>query len=335
MIGAWLAVGAAAGEGAAELLAGVRTAPDAAIEQPSEWVPGEVEPSVFSALVGRYRSVGDAWWGLDASAWANLPEGDVNLLALGPRAGIGADAGSARFDAAGRVDGQLYPWSPTATNVRAEALIRASVGGAIAEPELAVEAVDRRYVASEWSFRSVEPFIGLSLHTVDGTARARFVAGYQVDGGPGTGLGHQARGTIELGASSGSLDVWAAYRLIAAWGGEEELAERPVFTPIGDYSEDADALAAGGFVQHRVAAGVTAELGPWTLRGSALGRVRQTTGAAPIDGFARTVHGQLDVTRALGEHLFGLGAVGTSAAALVGDRSYVDGYGWIGVGWEL
>lgn len=324
---------ALAGEGAVAVLAGVRTAPDAALEQPSEWEP-EIEPTAIAAIVGRWRSQQPAWWGVDASAWGLAPEPDAVLLAVGPRAGLGADRGAARLDAAARYDLQAYPFSPEVTNGRAEALAKVGLRSGAVDPEVAVLAIDRHYLLPEWSFRALEAGVAARLHTRDDAVRLTLGSGWQVNQGHDSAVGDQLRATVEAGGSAGRIDAWAAWRLVVARGGAPERAARPVFTPVGDYSEDADALSSGGFLQHRAEVGASAEAGPWTLRGSVLGRIRfpEALATGTVD---RTLHGHFDLLRETGGGWSVLGAAGASGTRIVGGASYLDVYGWAGLSREL
>lgn len=333
---ALLAAAALAGEGHVDVLAGVRTAPDAALEQPSEW-EYEVEPTAVAAVVAGWRSTPSAaWWGLEGGAWGMVPEEDASLLTVGPRAGVGASAGAARLELAGRYDAQWFPASSETSSGRAEALVEGKVEVGALTPELGVTGIDRHYpFQTEWSFRTFEPHLALTGQTADGRLRLRGTGGFQWNRGFSSGTatpagGAQIRLGAELGLAGRRGELWGRYVLIEAWDGSEQPAARPVFTPVGDYAEDADALSGGGFLQHRVELGASAEVGAWTVRGSALARLREAD-AVDLASFERTVHGQLDVRRELSERLTGIGTVGASGASLVSGTSYIDVYGWAGV----
>jgi hypothetical protein len=337
MIAAFVWTGAApAAEGHVDVLAGGRTAPEAALEQPVEWEP-EIEPSVLAAVVGSVQSFhGEAWWGVDGQVWGFAPETEATLLGLGPRAGVGADAGKARFELAGRYDAELYPVGMEPTNGRAEALASGAVDLGAARPFLLAEGVVRTYfVETDWSFHAAQVDGGVEL----GGANARVVltGTWQINEGRDASgefvPGQQVRGTIDVGISARKLEAFASYQLIHAWNGAADEAARSQFTPIGSYSSDADALSAGGFLQHLGEVGCSAEVGAWTFRGSALGRFRDADPGAA--SYANTFHGQLDVHRDLSERTTGILTLGASAAEVVSGQSFVDLYGWVGLSYEL
>ncbi len=312
-------------------LVGVRTAPDAALEQDDEWEP-EVEPTALAALMGQVRQVsGDGWFGLDGSLWGLTPEGDASMAALGPRAGFGADVGDVRLDAAARYDAQLYPLILEASSGRAEAVFTGSWSAGAVRPELSVSGLDRHYpFRTEWSFRAAEPAVGLRVDA--GAFRGRLGGSWQVNQTQ-IATGTQLRGTAEVGLGSRRVEVWAIYGLIGASGGTVQSAARAQFTAVGDYSADADALSAGGFLQHRGEVGISATLDPWTLRASAMGRIRDSV-LEDRAAFDRTLHGQVDLERSLSDTVSAVATGGGSGAGLPGGRGYVDIYGWAGLSWR-
>jgi len=337
MIAAWVwSSGATAAEGHLDVLAGGRTAPDAALEQPSEWEP-TIEPSVLAAVVGSVQSFhGEAWWGLDGQAWGVAPEADGTLLGLGPRAGVGAQAGKARFEVAGRYDAELYPVIMDPTNGRAEALASGAVDLGVARPFLSAEGIARTYfVETDWSFHAAQVDGGVELAGTGG--RVVFTGTWQINEGRDASgefvPGQQVRGSLDLGISARKLEAFAKYELIYAWNGAADEAARSQFTPIGSYSSDADALSAGGFLQHLGEIGCSAETGGWTFRGSALARLRDADPAAA--SYENTLHGQVDVHRDLSERMIGIFTLGASAAEVVSGQSFVDVYGWVGVSFDL
>ncbi len=337
MIAAWIwSGGATAAEGHLDLFAGGRTAPDAALEQPSEWEP-EIEPSALAAIVGSVQSFhGEAWWGVDGQAWGVAPEADATLLGLGPRAGIGAGAGKARFELAGRYDAELYPVIIDPTNGRAEALASGAVDLGTARPFLLAEGVVRTYFVEEaWSFHAAQADGGIEL--AGDSARVVFTGTWQINAGRDAigefVPGQQVRGTVDLGLSARNLEAFASYQLIHAWNGAADEAARSQFTPLGSYSSDADALSAGGFLQHLGEIGCSAEVGGFTLRGSALARFRDADPGAA--SYANTLHGQVDVHHDLSERVIGIFTLGASAAEVVSGQSFVDLYGWVGVSFDL
>lgn len=337
---AWLATAAMGGEDHTELeaLLGARTAPDAALEQPSEWEP-ELEPVAVGALLARHLHLGTpVWYGVDATAWVTAPEADATLLALGPRGGWSGSTERWRAELAARVDGQLYPAVSGTSNVRAEALARGARTWDAFETALGVEGVDRAYGERAWSFQTVEP--GL---TAAAGRSVRVVAGASVQGNQGRQLtdagssrvqGGQVRLVAELHATTPHLAAWGAYRLVDAWGGGVQVASRPVFTPVGDYSDDVDALSAGGFLQHRAELGASVDREPWTASLSVLGRLRDATFDDP-GSYRRTIHGQAVVGRELGEAWSARLTAGCSGAELQSGAGYLDVYAWVGLVWTV
>ncbi|MEQ1508687.1 MAG: hypothetical protein ABMB14_41050, partial [Myxococcota bacterium] len=147
-------------------------------------------------------------------------------------------------------------------------------------------------------------------------------------------VGQQVRGTADLGWSIRRCELWTTYRIIRATDGGAEPTERAQFTPIGDYSSDADALSAGGFLQHRLELGVSAEVAAWTVRASALGRLRIADHQAQ-PSYGRTLHLQLDLERAVGARTAVLGALGGSGVRLDDGQAFTDVYGWLGLSWRF
>jgi hypothetical protein len=146
--------------------------------------------------------------------------------------------------------------------------------------------------------------------------------------------GSQLRAVAEGGLSNRNWDLQFGYRLYVAQGGQAEQALRPQFTPLGNYSDDADALSAGGFVQHRVDLSGAFEMDEWTFRFSALGRLRQGRPTLTTGSFARTGHAHFTTQRDLVEHLALSFTTGVSAAA-TGASAYTDAYAWFGLHWQF
>jgi hypothetical protein len=155
------------------------------------------------------------------------------------------------------------------------------------------------------------------------------------DGTLDRSTGTQLRAEAEIGLATRQVDVWIRYRPIAAYEGDYAEAAQPQFTPIGEYADDADALSAGGFFQHRVDAEVSYESKGWTMGAEGLVRLRESQPGDLAASFAQTIHGQLSVERAIGAKEWSwVGVLGVSSAELVDGRSYVDVYGWLGAEWK-
>jgi hypothetical protein len=333
----WLFLSIAfAGSGTLDVLVGGRSAPEATLEQPSEW-EHEAEPNLVGALAAGWQDQGPVgtWFRVDGEAWGALPEGDTSMFRLAPQAGIGGSAGAYGGELAGRYDASLYPWESHASSGRAEVMARGTATAGLARPEVSVLGLDRHYFQTPaWSFRTLEPGAGLGL-TV-GPLRIKLGSSLQLNGG-GAGspvVGQQARAVSELGVAGRSWDLWLGYRLIKAWGGGPDEGARAQFTPVGAYAEDADALSAGGFLQHRVDLGGVVTAGRWTLRAAGLARFRAPDDVG-LPSVSRTLHGQLDLERDIGERLSILGTGGVSHAELSTRHGYTDVYGWLGLRWEL
>src|SRR6185295_1534677 len=101
------------------------------------------------------------------------------------------------------------------------------------------------------------------------------VAGGVGSDGP---IGAQARTLVRLRFVQTDWSVVLEHRLIVAAEGESEDATQPLFTPLGAYSDDVDALSGGGFVQNRVDLSAAWVHGPWTATASTSLRLR---GAEP------------------------------------------------------
>ena len=318
-----------------DLRVGARTQPEAALEQPAEWEPTEeLEPAaigILSAQVGNTPERGP-WWQVSGSAWGLAPESETSLLTLTPQAGTGTSLGGWRSDVAARADLQLYPVEESdPSSLRGEVLASLQRPDDRWVPWLGIEGIGRVYpLQPTWSFQSVEPRAELIYRRDAGWVRGR--AGAQANQHQGA-VGTQVRAGLSAGLTGARAELWGGYGLIAAQAGTDATTARPPFTPIGDYAADADALSAGGFLQHRLDLGTSMFLGDWTLRASGLVRLRDSFTADPTS-FARTGHGQLDLERPLGGVWVGVATLGVSGAALEGGAGYTDTYGWVGISWR-
>jgi len=210
--------------------------------------------------------------------------------------------------------------------------------------ELTVLGLDRHYPRQPaWSLRSAEA--GLAWHHASADQPAWWRLQASVQGNQGTNLGTngsqhdamgaQTRALLEGGVMGRRWDVQLGYRLYLARGGQVEEATRSQFTPLGFYSDDADALSAGGFVQHRLDLAGALELDDWTVQLSGLGRLRQSDPDVATASYARTLHSHLTARRELRDGLALSLTAGVSGAETVHERSYTDLYGWLGLHWSL
>ncbi len=170
------------------------------------------------------------------------------------------------------------------------------------------------------------------MESTDSPVRAELGSSLQLNAGAGVELGDdigtQVRGVAGVGLTAGNADVMLRYRPIVARAGEDDDdTVRPQFTSLGDYTEDADAVSSGGFVQHRLEMNAAWVAGPWTARTGALGRLRSG------EGLVRTGHAHIGLDRTVGDRWMVTGTVGATAVELGSGVAFVDVYGWVGVRW--
>ena len=343
MIACLLLVALARARGEIEVIAGGRSAPEATVEVPE--TVNDLEPAALVAVAGRVETdPGEGFWArADGSLWA-LTEDDARLVEVRPALGWGARGHAVGSELAASFQGQAYPWNTAASNGRTEAFADGNVTAGDHRFDLSVLGIDRRYPwQQEWGFSTVQPGIGWRWEPglVRGAVGAAWQgnAGWTIasDGSLDRSTGTQLRAEIELGVATRRWDVWARYAPIRAYEGDYAYAAQPQFTPIGDYQDDADALSAGGFFQHRLDATITWDSDPWTVRAEGLGRVRDSESGNPAASFSRTVHGQLSIDHVLAARSpdwSWVAVLGVSAAELVDGRHYTDVYGWAGARWH-
>lgn len=327
------------------VLAGARTAPEASVERPDEW-DLEVDPSVLAALLGEAAIDTDPGLslGLRGAAWGYLPEEDADRLQLEPWAGwLFTDDSGVEVDVAARYAWFAVPMLASSSSRRGEALLRTGLRRDGWLVQARAVGIDRTYPRQPgWSFRSVEAGADAVVDLGDSGLRAELGAAGQGNwgrslepAGDTTAVpGSQLRLAAGLGHATRSVDLRLRYRLYLARAGEAEDTVRPQFTPVGEISDDADALSAGGFTQHRVEGSLAWERGDWGAAASALLRLRDNTDPNADASFARTIHGQLTGERELGDRWALSATVGSSAARLEDGREYVDVYAWLGLSWR-
>jgi hypothetical protein len=343
MIACLLLVALARARGEMEVIAGGRSAPEATVQVPE--AGDQLEPAALVAIAGHVETApGEGFWARgDGSLWA-LTEDDARLIEVRPALGWGARSDTLGSELAATWQGQAYPWNTTASNGRTEAYADGNVSTGDHRFDLSVLGVDRRYPwKKEWGFSTVEP--GVGWHWEHGLVRGAVGAAWQgnagstiaADGSLDRSTGWQLRADVELGIATRRWDVWARYAPISAYEGDYAEAAQPQFTPIGDYEDDADALSAGGFFQHRIDTTIAWESDSWSVRAEGLGRLRESQPGDLAASFARTLHGQLSVDRVLAAQSpdwSWVAVLGVSAAELVDGRGYTDVYGWAGVRWH-
>lgn len=341
----WVAAAWAGGVADVSVLAGVRGNAESTLEQPEAATLDTLEPSATAAVLadGRWRWKSGLWVSGAGEAWTYAPEPDATLLRAVPAVGVALPLGEhAHLDLAARYSLEAVPLRAGRTNGRAEAT--GAVGLDLGAHRLALvgAGVSRDWFdRSAWSFRTAEAGLSWewqpSAWRLGARATGQLNSGATVnaDGGLDPATGQQLR----LGASGGwtgrHWDIGLDYRMYLADEGQVEDAARPQFTPIGDYDDDADALSAGGFSQHRIGLTATGQFGPaWTLDLDVLARVRVNEPGQATTVFSRTFHAGLDVGRVISGP-WSVHAVGafTTLDLATGGTSY-DPSGWLLLRWS-
>ncbi|NOY28025.1 MAG: hypothetical protein GXP62_19345 [Oligoflexia bacterium] len=322
-------------------LAGVRAAPESTILLPTAW-EGRVEPAAVGALDGqiRFGAATGPWFTAGGGTWAYVPEGEAS--SLDGRAAVGWSGPVAEgvdVDVAGNYKAQWYPMWALGVNGRGELLARVRIDRQhfSLTPELG--AVDRRYLdAPAESFSEAHAGLVLGLKGQGPLSldlglggQGNQAHGIGSEGRPGT----QIRGLSRLNLASGAWTGALEYRLSWALQGEAEHDVQPLYTPWSDYSDDADALSGGGFVQHRLSFRGAVAVSRWTLSAGAMGRLRLAGEDELASAYARTGLARLQVDRDLGHDLSLFASVGAAAAESPVDLGYVDAWGWVGLRWRL
>lgn len=344
---AWATIAFAGSSSATvDVLVGARGDPEATLEQPRSAPDAPLEPSATTAILGEARRSWERgpWVGVSGEAWTYLPEPDPTLFRLTPRIGWSSAVGEhGHVDLAARYAFEAVPLRPSLDSGRAEATLACGPTFGDHGLDLVATGVDRRWFGtSQWSFRTAEGGLQWRWQPSDwrfgaratGQANAGFTIG--PDGTTEPATGRQLRLGATVGYTHGAFDVSAEYRLYVAGEGQVEDAVRPQFTPIGEYDDDADALSAGGFVQHRLSGALGGTFGPWRLTADALGRLRVNEAGQPSAALVRSGHLAVDLGRRLGERGPQLHAtVGVNAFQTPVGTGAFDPYGWVGVRWSI
>jgi hypothetical protein len=334
----------AATHGTFTVLGGARGNPERTIERSDAGESGELEPAALAAVLASVTSRGDSGFFASASgeAWAYLPGSEASLVRLVPGGGVVREIGSrGHLDGAIRAALEAAPAVPAVDSARVEATASAGIHAGRNAVDLVGTAIDREFPWSPtWTFRTGEAGVAWSSDPVAGaTVRLRATGqgnqGYIVEDDYIEAVsGWQVRGLASLRLTGGPLSVEVGYRPTLAFGGDDDNAERPVLTPVGDYDDDADALSAGGFVQHRIEVVGSARLGSsWTLDGVALLRVRDPAPDAPVSGIAQARHLRLDVGRRLADACSLHVAAGWTDVLSDTGVSTLDPTAWVAVRW--
>jgi hypothetical protein len=193
-----------------------------------------------------------------------------------------------------------------------------------------------------WSFRTAEAGLSWewqpSAFRLGARATGQYNAGWTINAT--NGLNAATGEQLRLGASGGwtshGWDISLEYRLYLADEGEVEDAARPQFTPIGDYDDDADALSAGGFTQHRLGVSLNGSFAEvWTLNASLLARQRLNEPQQITSVLSRTFHADINLGRSLGGPWSLHGVAGLTTLDLPDGEASYDPSGWLMLQWAL
>ena len=335
----------AGGQVKLEALAGGRTAPQVSAQGAGELGDTEAPVGLGALRVDAESAASKgAWLGITGESWSYLPDPELSLLRLEPRAGWHPHVGEVwRVDMGTRYALEAYPYSPRLSSGRGEAT--ATVGptlGALRAGLLGTYVRRDFFGADEWSFETAEGGGLLGTAPASGGVRAtatltgQFNAGSTLDAAgvqhPATGT--QLRSSADLGWTRRTVDLSLGWRFIRSWEGNVEDAARPQFTPIGQYADDADALSAGGFVQNRVDLSVAwLPSAAWTLGLDGMLRLRSSEDGQASASLATTQHLQGRAERRMSESWQLFGALGMTRVDLVTGDSGLDLYGWMGLRW--
>lgn len=342
----WLVGVASAGTTASiDGIVGARGDAEATLEQPTAREDAPLEPSATAAVLAEVRRSWKSgpWLGVAGEAWTYLPEPSPTLLRVTPRGGLALSLGDrGHLDLGARYALEAVPLRPSLHSGRAEATAGAGLTLGDHALEVVATGVDRRWLGTpEWSFRTAEGAVTWGWQPSDwrfgARAAAQANAGSTVssDGTLARATGYQVRLGASTGYTRGAVDVSVDYRVYLSKEGQVGDAVRPQFTPVGEYDDDADALSAGGFVQHRLSAALGATFGRWDLTADALGRVRINQAGQPAAALSRTAHVAADLGRDLGHGGLQVHAVlGVSAFGTPSGAGALDPYGWVGVRWR-
>ncbi len=319
----------------ATVLAGGRTAPESAIRIPSGF-EGGFEPSALLAVDVRVRFGAERgpWARLAAGSWAYAPDVDASEIHGGGAAGWTGT----RAELAGRYDVAWFPLLTEASNGRAEVMGRVRLGDDPWALTPSVTLVDRRYINGGAADYSTGEAGAVGSYTAAAGARIDVGLSGQVNAAGGIGangpLGAQGRSLVRLSLNGTRWRVSAEHRFILAAEGETEVTAPALYTLVGDYDDDVDALSGGGFTQHRVGVSGAVEAGAWTVSAGGLARLRAASEEELAAAYGRSVAGQIRLDRRFGAALTGFASLGVSTASSPGRPGYLDAWGWAGVTWR-
>lgn len=329
-----------------DVLGGARSAPEITTEAPTA-VDSTGPASGLAALRMDAESseARGGWLGLSAEAWFYFADPSPSLLRAEPRIGWSPKFGRIwHADLAARYAAEVTPWLAEYGNGRAEATGRfgPTLGPIVLDASLGTTRRDY-FRRRDWSFQTIDGGLRVSLAPMVPTIRAAVEALGQGNAGStldSAGVAHPATGSqvqlrVDVGLEVRGFDLSVSWRLRHAWEGDVENAARPQFTPIGQYADDADALSAGGFLQHRFeVSALWTPSSSWTFGFDGLARLRSSDAGQESATWARTLHGQLRVERALRGPLSLLMTGGVTNVLLVDGGAATDVYGWVGLRWR-
>ena len=321
-------------------VAGARVAPESGIPLPAAW-ESTAEPSALAAVLLDARTTGvhGPWAAIGLDVWAYAPETVATLVDAAPAIGwTGRSTAQWRFETAGRYEVEWFPDLESSSSGRAEALariVRSLRNGTLA-PDASV--VDRRFTGTGLTdFSTAEVGCLRRWAAAKGIEpELRVAVQGNVAGGIGSvqASGIQERTALRLSILRKRWELALEHRLILAQGGDVETETQPIFTPAGEYSDDVDALSAGGFVQNRLDVSGAWLRGPWRASASVMGRLRSAQEDELRYAYARSLQGRVEVRRGIGsglEIVANGGIVGAASAV----ASYTDAWIWAGLAWRL
>jgi hypothetical protein len=328
------------------VLTGVRGNAESTLEQPQAVSIANLEPSATVAVLGEVhmRWTSGFWLATSGEAWTYIPEADPTLLRAVPAIGGTFNWGTfSHIDAAARYGFEALPLRTGRTNGRAEATAKVGLDFGAHRLDVIALGVSRDWFdLPAWSFRTAEA--GLSWEWQPSAFRlgARVTGQYNTGWTINTthGLDAATGEQLHLGASGGwtsyGWDISLEYRLYLADEGNVEDAARPQFTPVGDYDDDADALSAGGFTQHRLGLSLSGSFAEvWTLNASLLARLRLNEPHQITSVLSRTFHTDLNIGRSIGGPWSVHGVVGLTTLDLPDGEASYDPSAWLMLQWAL
>lgn len=328
------------------VLTGVRGNAESTLEQPQAVSIANLEPSATVAVLGeaRIRWKSGIWLATSGEAWTYIPEPDPTLLRAVPALGGTFNWGTfSHFDAAARYSLEAVPFYTDRANGRAETTAKVGLDIGAHRMDLIALGVSRDWFdLPAWSFRTAE--LGVcwawqpSAFRLGICATGQYNAGWTVNAtnGLNAATGEQLRLGTSGGWTSHGWDLSLEYRLYLADEGNVEDAARPQFTPVGEYDDDADALSAGGFTQHRFGLSLNGSFAEvWTLNASLLTRLRLNEPKQFTSVLSRTFHADLNIGRSLGGPWSVHGVAGITTLDLPDGEASYDPSGWLLLQWAL